>query len=401
MGRESMALRSSLSRTKPAAVADRMVTLGGGLPPVPERLLLDHARGRVLFIAGAGISRAAGMPDFRNLVIDVYDNLDKAVHAVIRTVPANACNQWTADLSRLTNPQAAEVRRFISGDYDVVLGMLERRMDGGAGAPSSVRKFIVDRLTAGPPKPTPIHRSLMQLADRGAATAIATTNFECLLEEALPAKTRAVTPTHSLLHIHGVIDKRKGSASDLVISDHDFGEFYLRRRVVPDFIYDAARLYNLVLVGYSVNDPPMRYLLNSVAADGKRFEDMKERFIIISGTGTADPVQIEDWKGRGITPVYYDSRGHHTTLVNLLGRWADLSGVNGNPRLVEREIQRLVAIPRRAATLQDQDLFDHLVRRGNESERIRLIAFAAKHHADTDWLDAALKVVAESPRGLA
>ena len=39
------------------------------------------------------------------------------------------------------------------------------------------------------------------------------------------------------------------------------------RRVVPDLIYDAARLFNLVLVGYSANDPPMRYLLNAVAAD--------------------------------------------------------------------------------------------------------------------------------------
>ena len=54
------------------------------------------------------------------------------------------------------------------------------------------------------------------------------------------------------------------------MTDRDFGEFYLRRRVVPDFIYDAARLFHLVLVGYSANDAPMRYLLNAVAADGSR-----------------------------------------------------------------------------------------------------------------------------------
>ena len=42
---------------------------------------------------------------------------------------------------------------------------------------------------------------------------------------------------------------------------------YYRYGYVPDFIYDAARLFHLVLVGYSANDPPMRYLLNAVAAD--------------------------------------------------------------------------------------------------------------------------------------
>ncbi len=80
------------------------------------------------------------------------------------------------------------------------------------------------------------------------------------------------------------LDRNSSRTSDLVVSDQDFGEFYLRRRVVPDFIYDAARLFNLVLVGYSANDPPMRYLLNAVAADGTRFGDLKERFTFI-GSG--------------------------------------------------------------------------------------------------------------------
>ncbi|MGO8658270.1 hypothetical protein ACC771_22150, partial [Rhizobium ruizarguesonis] len=77
------------------------------------------------------------------------------------------------------------------------------------------------------------------------------------------------------------------------MSDQDFGEFYLWRRVVPDFIYDAARLFHLVLVGYSANDPPMRYLLNAVAADGSRFDDLKERFTFF-GTNAPDPVSLED-----------------------------------------------------------------------------------------------------------
>ena len=78
------------------------------------------------------------------------------------------------------------------------------------------------------------------------------------------------------------------------LSDNDFGEFYLRRRVVPDFIYDAARLFHLVLVGYSANDPPMRYLLNAVAADGSRFSDLKERFTFVGAGDPPDAVELED-----------------------------------------------------------------------------------------------------------
>src|ERR1700678_3276760 len=111
-------------------IEERAVSLGAGLAAIPERLLLAHARGQVLFIAGAGISRPAGLPDFRGFVLQVYEALDAAAYAAMSSIPTNVCNQWRVDLSGLTDRQAAEVRRFIRGDYDVVLGMLERRMDG-------------------------------------------------------------------------------------------------------------------------------------------------------------------------------------------------------------------------------------------------------------------------------
>lgn len=390
---------------------DRIISLGSGLTAIPERLLLAHARGEVLFICGAGVSRPAALPDFRDLVIDVYKVLDASVHSVLAGLPRGTCNQWEADVSILNDPQRAEVRRFIIGDYDVVLGMLERRLDGQTHGNSRVRHAVAKRLRAAGNKPAPIHRALMRLADRGGASTIVTTNFDLLLECA-GKRLGSLIQTYSLgsiprpsrqmdfagvLHIHGALDPNTHRVSELILSDQDFGEFYLRRRIVPDFIYDAARLFNLVLVGYSANDPPMRYLLNAVAADGTRFVDLKERFTFI-GASTPDPVAIEDWKARGITPIHYDDRNNHSVLRNTLERWAKLSAINGRIDHVSAEIRRLVKAPRAASPDENRDLFDHLIRRSNPSERVRLSTLASDAKADFGWLDAIIKIGAEKER---
>ncbi|MFL9498829.1 SIR2 family protein [Rhodopseudomonas palustris] len=252
----------------------------------------------------------------------------------------------------------------------------------------------------------------MALADRGGTKTIVTTNFDRLLQVAAQ-RLRSPVETYSLgsmprpsrhsefsgvLHIHGALDKSVARTSELVLSDQDFGEFYLRRRVVPDFIYDAARLYHLVLVGYSANDPPMRYLLNAVAADGKRFDDLKERFTFF-GTTSPDAVALADWNGRGITPIHYESADDHDALRATMERWAALSAINGKKDVVDAELRRIVKTPRSAAKDSDRDLFDHFFRRSNASERVRLSALISDAKAEIGWLDAVVKVCAEAARG--
>jgi hypothetical protein len=396
-----------------ANVEDRAIVLGEGLAAIPERLLLAHSRGEVLFIAGAGVSQPSGHPDFRGLVELVYKQIDPAVHAIISTVPRSACNHWSVDLAGLTNQQSAEVRRFIAGDYDVVLGMIERRMDDAPGSKSTVRNAIADNLRNSKYRFSSLHRALVRLAVRGDATTIVTTNFERLLQKACegiqPApQTYALggipRPGRSaefagVLHIHGVLDRDPARSADLIVSDRDFGEFYLRRRVVSDFIYDAARLFHLVLVGYSANDAPMRYLLNAVAADGSRFDDLKERFTFL-GQSDPDPIGLEDWKGRGITPIPYSSAGGHLALLKVLEMWARLSGVNGKKKVVDALLKRIVKQSRDMAIENDRDLFDHLIRRSDPSERVRLSALISKSGADHGWHDAMIAISQEPGRRL-
>lgn len=398
---------------------DRWISLGDGVAKVPERLLLAHARGQVLFITGAGTSRPAGLPDFRGLVLDVYEQLDAAVHGALLAASHCAAIPPTAGLS---DKQNAEVNRFRANEFDVVLGMLERRMDGPTALTTTVRQKITELLRtvrsasghSTSPRPAPIHRALMRLADRGGATTIATTNFDLLLEAA--AKKGRSVQTHALggiprpgrrrdfagvMHIHGALTKDPKRPSDVVVTDLDFGEFYLRRRVVPDFIYDAARLFHLVLVGYSVSDAPMRYLLNAVAADGSRFGDLKERFAFVAGPVAADQVEMEDWKGRGITPIPYDESHRHIALTNVLRRWAELSPINGDAKKIDSLVKRLVKEPRTVATDSDCDLFDHLFRRSSPSERVRLAALVSRSGAEIEWLDAITRVSVEADKELA
>lgn len=391
---------------------DRIISIGEGLAAIPERLLLAHARGEVLFICGAGISTPANLPNFRDLVLKVYAKLDASTYDVIKEIPNGACNQWSANGAELNAPQTAEVMRFIGGDYDVVLGMLERRLDEQTRGDSQVRKTVAEILRSDATGPARIHKALMTLADRGGAKTIVTTNFDRLLQVAAQ-RLRSPVETYSLgsiprpsrhsefsgvLHIHGALDKNSARTSELVLSDQDFGEFYLRRRVVPDFIYDAARLYHLVLVGYSANDPPMRYLLNAVAADGKRFNDLKERFTFL-GSKSPDPVALADWTGRGITPIQYDSSNQHSVLRATLERWASLSAINGKQEVIDTELRRIVKTPRSSAKEPDRDLFDHLFRRSNASERVRLAALISAAKAEISWLQAVVDICCEVDQG--
>ena len=393
---------------------ERQIYLGNSSAPIPERLLLAHAKGNVLFITGAGISmpHPANLPDFRDLVIKVYRDLDAPTHDVISEISTQQAvtESLRSNLRDLNESQRAEICRFCSGDYDVVLGMLERRLDGSSYSESKVRNAVRKTLRERKCKPAQIHRAIMRLADCGSTTAIITTNFDLLLEEAArniesPIQTYSLggipRPTRNrefngVMHIHGALDRNPNRTADLILTDRDLGEFYLRRRIVPDLIYDAARIFNLVLVGYSANDPPMRYLLNAVAADRERFSDLKERFVFV-GCQNYNPVELEDWRSRGLTPIPYKIRnGAHDELSNTLKRWAELSASSSNTKRVHSLVKRLSKTARRKTSQSDRDLFDHFIRRSHSAERNQICLLLSSQKADTEWIDAITDVVLEN-----
>ena len=167
----------------------------------------------------------------------------------------------------------------------------------------------------------------------------------------------------------------------------------MRRGVVPYLIYDAARLFNLVLVGYSANDRPMRYLLNAVAADDTRFTDIKERFVFV---GSSESVELEDWRLRGIIPISYDKQDNHRILKDTLTRWADLSAINGNSQRIDAKLKRIVKQNRDSCSESGRDLVDHIIRRASPNERVRLSELLSKQGATPGWLDAIAAIAHEN-----
>ncbi len=394
------------------------VVLGEPCTPLPERLLLHHAEGKVLFLAGAGVSmpEPACLPSFTDLVLKVYKQLGDPVLPFLEALAGKK-----VELPKgppLKPEQQAEVKSFEKGQLDVVLGMLERRIDGQQTEESRMRQAVVNLLQPDPPAEyAGIHRDLLRLSDRGGATAILTTNFDLLLEAAakevrccveglaLGAIPRpSLRPSFSgVLHLHGALSPGRSGIPDLILTNRDFGEFYLRRRIVPDLLYDAARIYHLVLVGYTANDPPVRYLLDAISADDARFPDLKERFIFVPfGGKEPDETELADWKARGLTPIPYSRAEKHQQLAFTLETWANLfektPSLGGRHETVTEQriretLERITEAPLLEVADEDRSLFDHLIRREVHTRRAALASRLGELRRDYEWLDRILEVV--------
>src|SRR5690606_20177043 len=132
--------------------------------------------GHVLFVTGAGISIPSKLPNFRELVLQVFERLDSPTYQ--RMANLTSCKCFPVPLSGgLNAAQSAELLRFHDGEYDVCLGMLERRMEGRGDLFSQVRQEVI-RILAEKTKPNILHRALIRLADRGETSTIVTTNFD-------------------------------------------------------------------------------------------------------------------------------------------------------------------------------------------------------------------------------
>lgn len=313
-------------------------------PDIPDALLRAHDEGRVVFFCGAGISYPAGLPGFKGLVEQIY---------------------------RLNSTVLTEIEQdaFNRQQFDATLDLLERRLPGQRIA---VRRALVQAL-----KPnfrrkgaTETQAALLQLArSRDGALRLVTTNFDRVFHtaakrtgQAFQAYAAPMLPIpknsrwNGLVYLHGLMPEKADDTAlnRLVATSGDFGLAYLTERWAARFVSELFRNYVVCFVGYSINDPVLRYMMDALAADRMLGEVTPQAWAL----GDCEPGQERrktiEWEAKGVTPILYEvpaGSNDHSALHKTLHAWAEVYrlGVLGKERIV---VSHALARPS-ASTQQD------------------------------------------------
>lgn len=300
-----------------------------GGPDIPEDLLRAQEEGRLVFFCGAGISYPAGLPGFKGLVDRIY----KHTGAVRTPIEEEAYNR---------------------GNFDGMLDLLERRLPGQRVA---VRKALAQAL-----KPNlrrkgakDTHSALLRLArSRDGALRLVTTNFDIVFEAAAKSDGQMFSsysapmlpiPKNSrwngLIYLHGSLPKRADEAmlNRLVVTSGDFGLAYLTERWAARFVSELFRNYSVCFVGYSINDPVLRYMMDALAADRMLGENTPQSWALGDCELGRESEKTIEWVAKGVTPILYEvpAGSHdHSALHKTLHFWAETyrDGVLGKEKVV-------------------------------------------------------------------
>ena len=298
-------------------------------PDIPDALLQAHEEGRVVFFCGAGISYPAGLPGFKGLVEQIY---------------------------RLNGTTLSDIEReaFERGQFDATLDLLERRLPG--------QRLAVRRKLAQALKPklrrknaADTQAALLRLArSREGAFRLVTTNFDRIFHVAAKRTGQAFQtyaapmlpiPKNSrwdgLVYLHGLLPEKTDDTAlnRLVVTSGDFGLAYLTERWAARFVSELFRNYVVCFVGYSINDPVLRYMMDALAADRMLGEVTPQAWAL----GDCEPGQEHrktiEWEAKGVTPILYavpTGTYDHSELHQSLHAWADTyrDGVQGKEAIV-------------------------------------------------------------------
>jgi hypothetical protein len=298
-------------------------------PDIPDSLLEAHEEGRVVFFCGAGISYPAGLPGFRGLVDEIYARVG-------------------------TTRSSIEQDAYERNQFDATLDLLERRLPGQRIA---VRQKLAEALN---PKwrrkgATDTHEALLELARcREGSIRLVTTNFDRVFQrvgkrpgKAFQAYAAPMLPIpkssrwNGLVYLHGLLPDKADDSSlhRLVLTSGDFGLAYLTERWAARFVSELFRNYVVCFVGYSINDPVLRYMMDALAADRILGEFTPQAYALGDCEPGQEHAKTIEWAAKGVTPILYESptgSHDHSALHKTLKVWAETyrDGILGKERIV-------------------------------------------------------------------
>jgi len=298
-------------------------------PDIPDALLQAHEEGRVVFFCGAGIAYPAGLPGFKGLVDDIY---------------------------RLSGTTFSDIEReaFKREQFDATLDLLERRLPG--------QRLAARRALAQALKPklrrkgaTDTHAALLRLArSRDGSLRLVTTNFDRVYHAAAKRTGQSFQPYaapmlpvpknsrwNGLVFLHGLLPEKPDDTAlnRLVVTSGDFGLAYLTERWAARFVSELFRNYVVCFVGYSINDPVLRYMMDALAADRMLGEATPQAWAFADCESGQEQRKTIEWEAKGVTPILYEvSSGSHSALHQTLHAWAETyrDGVQGKEAIVTK-----------------------------------------------------------------
>ena len=297
--------------------SDMNVRLFPDSPEFPAEFLDLIENKQVVFFCGAGLSKGTGLPLFPGLV----QNLDK-----------------------ILNPDPTDRFDPKRKDYDRMLNELESGF-----IPGRMREHVSHILSHPPlphgPATLENHRNILRLAIiPGGGVRLVTTNFDDRFLRA--AKLQRMSIIHddapklpvpespgwaSLVYLHGRIHKN-GNLNDLVLNASDFGRAYLSEGWARRFVVRLMRSWSVVFVGYSLDDPPMRYLMDAVYDPRSASEGFKKAFALVGHQEGKEDKKLSEWKRKHVTPIFYNSEDEHAALQRILREFVLLRNGQENYR---------------------------------------------------------------------
>lgn len=277
-------------------------------PVVPDKLAQDLEEDRVVIFCGAGISMGAGLPSYIGLVDYCYGEFGEQK-------PKKNSEQWQWP--------------------DRMLGFLE----GKYGA-EFVREKVATRLSAAGTD-LEIHESILRLATlrKSDGIRLVTTNFDHYFEAAalqrdldLQLHSGPVVPIprndnsgswKSLVYLHGRLADA-GTNEHLILTSADFGRAYLTDAWAARFVAKLFADFTVLFIGYSLNDPVLRYMTDAFAAENASTASAPARGPAYIFVPDAKPSPTNDEYGyRNLTPIFYNPARNHGALKKTIRAWAD------------------------------------------------------------------------------
>jgi len=224
---------------------------------------------------------------------------------------------------------------------------------------------------------THTHEALLQLAKaREGALRLVTTNFDLIFEHIarrrknkqlfntfvapmlpIPKKSR----WNGLVYLHGRLPtdtSDETALNQLVLTSGDFGLAYLTEQWAARFVSELFRNYVVCFVGYRINDPVLRYMMDALAADRRLGEITPQAYAFGKCPPGQEQVKSMEWIAKGVTPILYDPANGHTALHRTLKVWAETyrDGVLGKERIVID-----YALARPSASTQQDDFVSRML----------------------------------------